>query len=222
MNSNYTLLFLSLAFFLSSCDCVNSIEGTIVDEKNLPLKEVHAYYVIDGKIRDSMITGDDGRYVLSKISGICNPKENDIILLKNDFHHVVLNELEVDRSVVVLMANPKENTRVDEVMKLYQQPEWTYYYNLLIILFNSVSFGFVFTPRIKMKALWVILFVVVNPYLTIVRTTDSMDLDVVGFILNPHFTGSLWLMFISIPLVPLSFWIYFIYLKSKKTIVKGT
>jgi len=207
-------LFVSfLLLFLSSCDCINSFEGSVVDENNQPLAGVKVYYLIDGVLSDSTTTSEDGRIELSEISGMCDEKENDIILFKKGFQHLVLNDFATDKTVAVLKQDRSENLSIDQALDLYQPPSWMHLYNILIVVLNIVSLGFVFKPAVKFKVLWVILFVIINPCVVISRTGELIDWNILGFLLDPNYSKSLWMREINIPSIAILFWVYFIYFR---------
>ena len=102
-----TALILGLLFLLSSCDCVQEVYGTVLDEETLePIDSVYVYKQDDEN--DFGYTDPQGHFEVESISGGffgCPPMS---VELKKEGYEIKATEIEVGSHAKVFMRRIKK------------------------------------------------------------------------------------------------------------------
>jgi|GEM_PF-3453499 hypothetical protein len=219
------LLYLSIfaALFFSSCDCTNSFDGTVVDENGHPMKDVNVHYLIDGKIQDQTVTDSAGKFTVTKISGICNPLDNDIVLTKKGYASLILNEHDEIQKAghakykdTVVLKPSTESFSAETLLELSSVHNFFNFFNIIVLVVNGFSIIYIFLVRERKEYWWVILFAIINPVITLNLDSDSVSWKFIGIVADPNFTNRPWIINICVPIIAIIFWIRIKYLKKKE------
>lgn len=217
------ILILAVLLIFSSCDCVSSFRGTVVDESFHPIEGVTVYYMIEGDIKDSSLTSSNGFFEVDKLTGICNPRANDIILTKNGYRSLVLNEYEEDvkssshfNKDTIVMEASSEAFSEETLFKLTSVHNFFNFFNVLVVVINVVTIFYILLVKEKIEFLWVIPFLLINPFYFMNLDKEMYYWEIVGFVADPNVTNRPWVINMSIPLVAVIYWLKVKYFERKK------
>jgi len=216
------LLIFAAVLFFSSCDCVSSFRGTVVDESLHPIEGVSVYYMIDGDIKDTSYTTSNGFFEVHKFTGICNPRQNDVILTKNGYRSLVLNEYEEDvkssshfNKDTIVMEASTEAFSEETLFKLSSVHNFFNFFNVLVMVINIFTVFYIFLIKPRKEYFWVIAFFVINPFYFMNLDREMYYWEIVGFIANPHVTNRPWVINMSVPVVAITYWLKIKYFEGK-------
>ncbi len=219
---NIFCILIPLTLIFASCDCTDSFESTIVDQNNHPLRDVKVYYLIAGKITSSTETDSAGLFSVSKASGMCNPRDNDVVLTKKGYRSLVLNEHDERLKAgqhkgkhTIVMEPEKESFSIDTLLELSSIHNFFNFFNVMVAIINVFTIFYIFLILERREYWWVIPMLAINPMMTLNLDTEAVQYQLLGIIGNPNFTNRPWIIHVCLPVITILFWLKVKYWKKE-------